>query len=194
VSAGSPWTWERSHGGALASVGHLLGEQFSAFQIASTYSASNHHSWGSTLETDHLFSSRKVAIAHIGADSHREQKIRFLSEIPMAQQHLRVCWDNRSAAGNCSQCPKCVATMLLLAELGALDRFVVFKNTASLPAAIDALPYLPNQINIIERLVHRQTLPRTINEAARRLVARSRRAAGWRTMRQRAYRTIFPNA
>lgn len=182
-SAGRPWLWERSHGGALASVGHVLGDTVGRFGIAASYSRTNQHPWGSTIDTDPLFSSDRVAIEHVGASEHREQKVRILSDNPLAQRHLRVCWANLSKSGNCSRCGKCLATMLLLAELGALDKFPVFNGTSSLPAALDALPYLKTQINIIDRLVKRRTLPRNISDPAGRLVIRSRRAARIRGLR-----------
>lgn len=182
-SSGRPWLWERSHGGALASIGHVLGKRIGRFGIAATYSNANRHSWGSTPETDHLFSSDRVSIEHVGARDHRTDKIRIIADNPLAQRHLRVCWANLSRSGNCSRCAKCLATMLVLAELGALEKFPVFAGMSSLPAALDALPYMKTQINIIDRLVKRGTLPQKVTEAAERLVTRSRRAAKLRELR-----------
>lgn len=190
-SAGRPWLWERSHGGALASVAHVLGDRIGRFGVAATYSQRNQHAWGSTIDTDPLFSSDRVAVEHVGASDHREIKIRILSENPMAQRHLRVCWANLAKSGNCSRCGKCLATMLLLAELGALDNFTVFTGMSSLPAALDALPYLKTQINIVDRLVNRGALPTNISDAARRLVTRSRRAAQFRRLQGYVVRPIF---
>ena len=163
---------------------HVLGGQVGQFGMAATYSESNQHAWGSTIETDPLFNSDRVKIEHVGAKDHREKKIRMLADNPLAQRHLRVCWANLSKSGNCSRCGKCLATMLLLAELGALDNFPVFSGSSSLPAALDALPYLKTQINIIDRLVKRGTLPSNIADAAGRLVVRSRRAARLRDLGQ----------
>lgn len=189
-SAGRRWLWERSHAGALASVAHVLGNRVRSFGIASSYSHANQHVWGSTIETDPLFSSDRVAIEHVGASDRREQKIRILSDNPLAQGHLRVCWENLSKSGNCSRCNKCLATMLVLAELGTLDNFHVFNGTGSLPAALDALPFMKTQINIIDRLVKRDTLPRRISEAAGRLVIRSRRAAKFGRLRGHLRRAL----
>lgn len=190
-SAGRPWLWERSHGGALASVAHVLGDRIGRFGIASTYSEGNQHAWGSTIKTDPLFSSDRVSIEHVGAMDHREKKIKLLADNPLAQRHLRVCWANLSKAGNCSRCGKCLATMLLLAELGSLDDFPVFSGTSSLPVALDALPHLKTQINIIDRLVKRGTLPLSVADAARRLVIRSRRAARLRHFAGYVQRPLF---
>ena len=80
--------------------------------------------------------------------------------------------------------------MLVLAELGTLDNFHVFNGTGSLPAALDALPFMKTQINIIDRLVKRDTLPRRISEAAGRLVIRSRRAAKFGRLRGHLRRAL----
>ncbi|MEP6507792.1 MAG: hypothetical protein ABJC63_06155 [Gemmatimonadales bacterium] len=182
---GRPWLWERAHGGGLAAIGHLLSDNIGRFTISSTYSADNAHAWGSTSETDPLFGSDQVAIEHVGTDVHREQKIRLISDSPLAQKHLRVCWENKSKSGNCSRCGKCVITMLLLAELGALDRFGVFAGTSTLLAALDALPHISTQVNITDRASKRGTLPPKIVDAARRLVVRSRKTARLRQFRKR---------
>ena len=193
-SMGRPWLWERAHGGALASVGHVLSDSIGRLTISSTYSADNAQPWGSTNETDPLFSSDRVAIEHAGNDTHREVKIRRIAENPLAQKHLRVCWANRSKSGNCSQCGKCLVTMLLLAELGALDSFEVFANASSLPAALDALPYIATQVNITDRIVNRGKLPPNVTDAARRLVARSRRTAKLHKLRRRLREVVASRA
>lgn len=182
---GRPWLWERAHGGALAAIGHLLSGSIGRFTISSTYSTGNAHAWGSTSETDPLFSSDQLTIEHVGTEVHREQKIRLLCDHPLVQKHLRVCWANRSKSGNCSQCGKCVVTMLLLAELGALDSFEVFTGTNSLVAALDALPYVATQINITDRVVARGNLPPGVIDAASRLLARSKKAEKLRKFRRR---------
>lgn len=190
-SAGRPWLWERSHGGGIASVGHVLGNRIGKLGVAATYSLGNQRAWGSTVHTDPLFSSDRVAIESVGASANREQKVRILSNNPLAQRHLRVCWANLSKSGNCSRCGKCLATMLLLAELGALDNFPVFHGTSSLPSTLDALPYFIGQTNIIDRLVERGKLPWKISDAARRLVIRSRRVARFRALRGRVPRALM---
>jgi len=193
-AAGRPWLWERSHGGALASVAHLLGEHAGHFTISSTYSADSEHAWGSAEKTDPLFSSDRVLISHFGTHHHREKKVQLIAGNALAQRHLRVCWANQSRSGNCSRCEKCLATMLLLTELGALESFQVFEGTASLTASLDALPHLIRHMNIVERLVDRETLPPKMNDAARRLIVRSRKAAKLHRLRNRIQAAVAPHA
>lgn len=193
-AAGRPWLWERSHGGALASVAHLLGEHAGHFTISSTYSADSEHAWGSAEKTDPLFSSDRVLVSHFGTHHHREKKVQLIAGNALAQRHLRVCWANQSRSGNCSRCEKCLATMLLLTELGALESFQVFEGTASLTASLDALPHLIRHMNIVERLVDRETLPPKMNDAARRLIVRSRKAAKLHRLRNRIQAAVAPHA
>ncbi len=191
-ASGKRRLWDRSHGGGIAGIAHLLGDRVGKFTISSSYAARNTRPWGSTGDTDPLFSSDRVAIGHYGLDHAREEKIRLIANDPLVRRHLRVCWENRGATGNCSRCGKCLAAMLVLAEVGALDGFQVFEKARVLPERLDALPYLVNNINITQRIVDRRTLEPRLDAAARRLIARSRRAEMVRGYGQRLRGAIFP--
>jgi hypothetical protein len=84
--------------------------------------------------------------------------------------------------------------MLLLVELGSLDSFEVFDGMNSLPSRLNELPHLSTQINIVHRIVERGFLPRQVEEAARKLVKRSRRAAAIREYGNRLRDTVLPHA
>jgi hypothetical protein len=172
--------WERAHGGGIASIGHFLSGHIGELVISSSYSRRSKRPWGSTGDTDSLFSSDLVSISHYGLDDFRESKIARIAASPLAQKHLRVCWENRAPTGNCSHCGKCLATMLVLAELHALESFSVFDPPPLLASRLNALPYLRNNINIVQRIVNRGALEPAVSDAARRLLLRSRRAASIR--------------
>jgi hypothetical protein len=174
-AAGRSSLWERAHGGALAAAGHLLTGVVGRLIISSTYPNRNPHPWGSSFMTDHFWSSERTEVLHHGAESPREEKVRLLAREPLAREHLRVCWENRSPRGNCSRCAKCVVTMLMLAECGALEDFPVFDNGGALAERVDALPYLKVYINRFDKLARRGGLQPEVAEAVRRLVKRSRR-------------------
>jgi hypothetical protein len=176
AAAGRPGLWERAHGGALAALGHLLSGRAGRLVISSTYQKLYVRPWGSSPLTDHFWSSEALEVAHYGEWAGREEKLRFLAREPLAREHLRVCWENRAARGNCSRCGKCLVTMLMLAEFGALADFPVFDGAAALAERVNALPYLRSNVNKLDRLVRRGWLDAELTEAARRLVKRSRRA------------------
>ena len=124
--------------------------------------------------TDHFWSSDRTEVLHYGAEAPREGKVRFLAREPLAREHLRVCWENRSPRGNCSRCVKCVVTMLMLAECGALEEFPVFDG-GRLAERVNALPYVKVYLSRFEKLVRRGRLEPEVSDAVRRLVKRSRR-------------------
>jgi hypothetical protein len=174
-AAGRSSLWERAHGGALAALGHLLSGQSGRLLISSTYNKTNPQPWGSSFVTDHFWSSGRVEVVHCGAEAPREEKVRLLAREPLVREHLRVCWENRAPRGNCSRCAKCVVTMVMLAEWGALADYPVFDGGDALAERIDALPYLKVYFNRLEKILRRGRLEPEVAEAVRRLVRRSRR-------------------
>ena len=182
--SGRPKLWERSHGGALAAIGHILGPNVSRLFISSTYSINPNKQWGSSVHTDHLFSSSVLEVVHFGT-APREEKIQAILTHPMVRDHLRVCWENRKPEGNCSRCPKCLLVMLHLAEYGVLEEFAVFEGAEDLSDRLDAVPYLSTHVLVMQRAVERGRLEPRLSEAANRLVERSLRAVAWRQRRAR---------
>ena len=171
-ASGRRYLWERSHGGALAAIGHLLAPNIAQYFISSTHSFAPDRPWGSSPHTDHLFSSSNVEIVHFGS-APREEKILGILSHPLARQHLRVCWENRKPEGNCSHCAKCLLVMLHLSEYGVLDEFDVFEGGAELAHRLDALPYTTTHIAVMERAVQRGRLAPALSAATTRLIERS---------------------
>ena len=133
--------WEQSHGGALAAIGHLLAGQVGTLLLSSSFPTTYDMQWGSHWQLDPLWSSERLTVAHWGATHSRVGKVRDLAAQELAQRHLRVCWENRSAAGNCSRCDKCLCTMALIDAFGARDRFRGFDWPGSLADPIDRVPW-----------------------------------------------------
>jgi len=182
--------WERAHGGALASLGHLLDDSLGTLLISSSIQiGSRTEAWGSHWRSDPLWSSSRLQVTHCGAAMRRRQKLESIAGEELVQHHLRVCWENLSPQGNCSRCEKCVVTMLILSELGLLDRFTVFDHDDVLAERIDALPRMrqrrrsfleasrstrlkPEMVRAVRDLVRR-------TRSAESLSGRARRLAGW---------------
>ena len=104
-------------------------------------------------------------------------------EEPLVQAHLRVCWENLKAAGNCSSCEKCCRTMLTLAQHGMLRQFRVFEP-ARLVNAVGELPPLHPDIWVVYRKTLSGLSPE-LADAVRRLLVRSEQAARWKAWRKR---------
>lgn len=133
-------SWERTHGGALASLGHLLGA--GALLISASATPGYDWPWGSHPWLDRCWSSSRTAVRHVGFGPSRFGKVAAVGHHPLVREHLRVCWERRTATGNCGRCGKCVVTMAALDAVGALEGSGAFppEAGADLAARIDALP------------------------------------------------------
>ncbi|MCE1255206.1 MAG: hypothetical protein LWX83_16865, partial [Anaerolineae bacterium] len=65
-----------------------------------------------------------------GYESNRFNKTLEMLDWPVAQQNLRVCLNlfNNQNQNNCSHCPKCLRTRIVLNLAGKLDQFVLFES------------------------------------------------------------------
>jgi hypothetical protein len=127
-------SWTFYHGAALASVAHLLSPQFRKIYLPSSHSYSQLFPWGSHPLLDPLWSTDTLDIIHDGSEASRVEKVQYLSEHEVVLKHLRVCWENLQGAYNCSQCEKCLRTMVSLRIAGALDRATTFSRSLDLEA------------------------------------------------------------
>lgn len=166
-------SWEHAHGGALAAVGHLLAGEIGRLLISSSYPYVNDLPWGSHWRTDPLWSSGRLAVAHLGAGLWRDEKVRAIASEPVVRQHLRVCWENAARTGNCSRCDKCVMTMLMLEACGALAGSATFERHAPLDRLVDGIRRTA-WVKHYERLLA-GGLDRDTARAVRRLLGRSGR-------------------
>lgn len=132
------------------------------------------YAWGSHERTDSLWSSDRLLVVHDGADASRVEKLRALAGEPLVHAHLRVCWENRAPAGNCSACDKCVSTMAIAAACAEPERFVTFDWSIPIERRIArlrstrfvltygdllALPLRASLRSAIEALLRRNRLP-----------------------------------
>jgi hypothetical protein len=165
--------WERSHGGALAALGHLLSEQVGRLAISASCAREDDQPWGSRWDIDPFFSSSALTVDHIGAEIWRADKLRTIAHEEIVRQHLRVCWENRNAEPNCCQCEKCVRTMLVLATCGQLEKYPRFHGGKGLVQKIDRLPQLQSVMIPVYVLLLKQGLTSEQAAAVRRLISRS---------------------
>ena len=108
------------HGAALAAMGHLLSGKFGKLIIGSSYTYKDLHPWGSHPLTDPLFSSTNLGVIHEGAAYTRVDKTKSVVENKEVANKLRVCHKDQGST-NCSNCPKCLRTMLTIDLLGGTD-------------------------------------------------------------------------
>jgi hypothetical protein len=183
-SFGKPHTWERSHGGGLVAIGHLLSDRIGELVISSSWYTPSEQPWGSHTVTDPLFAANGFIVDHFGGTTRREGKITAVAFDPLVRKHVRVCWKNTSRSGNCSRCEKCIITMLHFLENGVLHEFEAF-DSGDLRSKIDALPFFHHHLNLTERMIDRGIVDADILQALRRAVRRSKRAEPLLRMRTR---------
>lgn len=184
-SSGRPHLWERSHGGALVAIGHLLSGGIGRLVVSASYNVLVVRPWGSSPMTDPLLAANGFAIDYFGGHTRREDKAKLLASDPLVRRHLRVCWENGKASGNCSRCEKCLVTMLHLVECGMLREFEVFDGADELCERIDAVPILRHHMNVVKRIIERGKVEPDVTRSLSTLLRRSRRVAPVRQLKSR---------
>jgi hypothetical protein len=156
----APFNWEMTHGGALAAVGHMLRGTIDRLWISASFPRVHQRPWGTSARTDPLWSSECLQVYHVGDEMWRSEKLAEIAHFPLVQKYLRVCWENRSAHGNCCRCEKCVRTMLSLSVLGTLDGFPAFASRGGLAKCVRSL----GSINELYRPVYESFLGRGLDK------------------------------
>ena len=124
---GNIWI-RRWHGAVLASAAHALGGSINYAHIAATYDYQTLDTWGSHPELDPYYSSRGVKINHHGFEHTRLEKMRLITQWPLALDRISVCTSATSGGVNCEQCEKCLRTRVQLLACDALERCGAFKK------------------------------------------------------------------
>jgi hypothetical protein len=114
----------------MATVANLLG--FGRVYVPATYTYADLFPWGSHPLLDPLWRTEGTEIIHDSAEVSRFDKLAALAHDEVAQEHLRVCWENRDGAYNCGRCEKCTRTMIALRAHGVLERFRTFDTPLEL--------------------------------------------------------------
>ncbi|HEX6644099.1 MAG TPA: hypothetical protein VF037_05450 [Gemmatimonadales bacterium] len=170
--------WTRTHGGALAALGHALGGAAERLVVSSSCTRRDPYPWGSHFELDPLWSSGRLTIEHFGESLGRGEKLGLIGNDPLVQRHLRVCWENRSGTLNCSRCEKCIRTEVTLATYGLLDRFEVFASPTTLADRIDGVAKVPVRPSLqpYRTALESGALDHDVARAVRALIRRTRRS------------------
>jgi hypothetical protein len=118
----------------------------------------------------------------------RVEKLRAIAGEPLVREHLRVCWENLSAQGNCSRCEKCIRTRLILADCGELANYPGLEGEESLERDIGTLPLYKNMGLDFFYLLEKRRLKPEIENAIHKLIKRTKRTKSY--SRNLAKRTL----
>ena len=169
--------WEKTHGGALASIAHIL-EEVKTFIVSSSYPNTCDKPFGSHFKTDPLWATDDFSIRYMGGEYWRWQKLAMIADHPLVQRHLHVCWENRDQQLNCSRCEKCLRTMVSLVLCGKLAECRVFTNRDSIAMNIHRIGSIDaDLISVYEKFLDGE-LPTDIRGAIEALIERSLPANG----------------
>lgn len=170
-------SWEFSHGGAVAFLGHLLQERIGSLLISSSHDQDHLGPWGSDPNLDPCWSSSRLSVKSIGHEVSRSEKIkRLLNHAiakPLLKRHLRICWEHPSSLGNCGSCHKCILMHMTLNWHAPDFKLDTLPGHIPLVQAIDALPPIKNDLslNLRRELVGHLSPP--VDRALRKLIQRS---------------------
>jgi len=115
------------YGPAIASVALMLAGDAAKLLVPSCQSYADLSPRASHVLLDHLWSVEDMEVVYDGAESSRTEKVAHISDNPIVQEHLRVCWQTKDAY-NCSRCEKCVRTMVSLELFDNLSRTKTFTS------------------------------------------------------------------
>jgi hypothetical protein len=169
--------WGRhTFGAAAAAVCHLLSPQLRAVYIAGELIGED-GAVGSRLDLDPLWATENATLIHHGHDRSRFRKLQRLMNDPLAQSHLRVCWQNVPNQLNCGKCSKCMRNMAALRALGALERFTTFPTPLDLNALSELKlpphwPHVTRGVNEIKEYVETHGRDPELARALRECVER----------------------
>jgi hypothetical protein len=167
--------WARYHGVLLAAASHLLSGQASHWIVSSSFQQDNLMPWGSRPDLDHLWSGGGVRITHFGAEKWREDKLAAMAGVPMVHRHLRVCYADPRAEGNCGCCERCVRTRLAYWLDLPDDRCAGMPDEPPLDEAIDGVARVELRLllSVYRRFLERSPPGHPVTAAIRSLVRRS---------------------
>lgn len=123
----------RWHGTVLASVGYMLSGKITDVFIPSTNDLWHAAPWGSSPLIDQNFVTTNLRVYHDGMDQTRLDKIRMLSDWPVALENIRVCTKVDVIPDghlNCGVCEKCLRTKLELLVCNVLEKSSAFASNA----------------------------------------------------------------
>ncbi len=125
--------WDFTHGGVLAAVGLLFENNLKKIFIPGSVRKDELFPYGTHPLLDPLWSTEKINFIHDGTEYNRLGKIiNSISKSNLALSNLRVCTKNIKGKYNCSECYKCLQTMIELIVAGIFEKANTFEHPLDL--------------------------------------------------------------
>lgn len=127
--------WDFAHGGALAAIALMLRKNIKTVLIPAAVRNDQLFPYGTHPDLDVLWSTETMKVKSDGGEYDRIGKVtKAVSKSPLALQYLRVCTQNMKGKYNCSQCYKCLMTMIYLVGSNALKNAKTFEKKIDITA------------------------------------------------------------
>ena len=124
--------WGFSHGSAMATISHLLSDDFSEMLIATSGNPRSRLPYGIHPDLDFNWSSAWMRIESDSFEVDRIEKSHFISQFAPVLDTLRVCLRTPTQKLNCGICEKCMRSMVYLQVTGDYDKYTVFEQPLDL--------------------------------------------------------------
>jgi polysaccharide pyruvyl transferase WcaK-like protein len=172
--------WDTFYGCAASSVALFLAPLFERVLIAGDSDYEVQVKYGANWLVDQLWSTERLEIVEDGGRRSRMERLRAISNHPIVQRTLRVCWQNRDAEYNCGRCRKCLMTMSGLDAIGVLGQVTSFPSELDLDAVAASRPVHPVSLALWEDLLDavRESGRAELERAVEKAVVESRRGVG----------------
>ena len=141
--------------------------------------------WGSHPELDWRWGNETVNFLHFGVDKWRGEKLAAMAHEKSVHDHLHVCWQDPSPAGNCGKCEKCIRTRLSYHCEVPKFRCKRMPDFPSLPEAVDAMGslHIPYLEVAYERFLTSLQPEDPVAAAIKRLLTRTRSMTRWQRLK-----------
>lgn len=135
-----PWP-EEHQGAAAAAVAHACSGVLRRVEIAGSYTWDSLFPYGTHPMLDPHYGSDDLDLVHADVNRTRLEKLRAIADWPAGLAALRVCWEGerKPARANCSECHKCILTMLELLAVGRLAGCPAFRHDDVTPAMAERM-------------------------------------------------------
>ena len=122
------WEFWRNEfqGAVLSAVAHAFSQRINKVSIAGSCNVPYLEPYGSHPLIDPNYSSSSLRIHHDCVALSRLDKVKLISEWPVALNNVKVCYLNPPTQLNCGVCAKCLRTKIALQSIGKLKESKAF--------------------------------------------------------------------
>jgi len=132
---------------ALSGFASFFSGELNRVVVPSQYAGTNDFHWADHIEVNSIWQTDSVTLSFDSGDVPRPVKVSRVAEDATALKNLRVCWRATNEL-NCSQCEKCLRTMVALDIAGASK----IASTFNWPLGLNSIAQLRLENDVLRNL------------------------------------------